>query len=246
MSRALSHGRRWGAIASAAASLALLITGGAVLAGAASAAWVDVPTTGTPGRLVLASDPYPAQFLDLSPGDPRSWQVEASLEDATAATLELELRKDGELVEHPRGLTMSVQSCAVEWTDFPAAPSCTSGLEDVTVATPADDYSVTSPSFELPDLAATAPVYLLVTLAVEDSAEARADTTLMGITGAMALGLTAVSVDSLPPTPGPGPLPNPLAPTGGDLSGFVAALALAAALLAAGLALRLVRQGERA
>ena len=67
------------------ASVAALAVGSLVLADAATAAFVDVPETGAPGHLVLAADD-PAEFLDISPGDPAYWQVDARLENATRAT----------------------------------------------------------------------------------------------------------------------------------------------------------------
>lgn len=232
--------RRIAVVATTIASMGLLATGSLLLAGAASAALVVVPETGTPGRLVLAADPYPAEFRDLSPGDTRAWQVQARLEDAATATLSVELRKDGALVDHPRGLEMTVQSCAVEWTGLPDAPVCSAGAVPVTVATPADDYSGSSPTFPLPDLAAQAPVSLLLTFGVEDTPEARADTTLMGLTGDMGVGLTAVAIDGAVPVP-PQP-PAKIPATGGNLAGIASVLALAGAFLTAGIALRLHRR----
>lgn len=253
MKRASSHGHRATVVTAAAGSVALLVTGTVLLAGAANAALVDVPETGDPGRLVLAADPYPAQFQNLSPGDTRAWQVQARLEDASTATLALELRKDGDLVAHPRGLEIGVQSCAEEWTGLPDAPVCASGAAPVTVASPTDDYRFSSPTFDLPDLAAAEPVSLLVTIGVEDSDEARADTTLMGLTGDVGLVLTAVAIDdAVPPQPQPPAAPAPgsglpgLPATGGDLSALAAVLALAGGFLAAGLALRLHRREARA
>ena len=253
MKRASSHGHRATVVTAAAGSVALLVTGTVLLAGAANAALVDVPETGDPGRLVLAADPYPAQFQNLSPGDTRAWQVQARLEDASSATLALELRKDGDLVAHPRGLEISVQSCAEEWTGLPDAPVCAPGAQPVTVASPTDDYRFSSPTFALPELAAAAPVSLLVTFGVEDSPEARADTTLMGLNGDIGLGLTAVAIDdSVPSQPQPptGPAPGSGLPglpaSGGDLSALAAVLALAGGFLVAGLALRLHRREARA
>jgi hypothetical protein len=235
--------RRRVAAPAVAALSALALTAGAVLAGqAASAVLIDVPPTGDPGRLVLSSEPYPAQFLELSPGDPAYWQVGARLEDAERATLSLELRKDGALVEHPRGLVMTVAVCDDPWTRLDATPACASGARAVTVATPADDYTSASPSFELRPLTASAPEFLLVTLAVEDSAAAAADESLMGLTGTMGVGLTATAVDDVPVTPGRPSLPA----TGADFSALWAAAALAAGLLGAGWALRLARKGETA
>lgn len=222
-------------------SLASLSIGGIALSEGASAALIDVPVTGTQGRLVLSSDPYPAEFLDLSPGEPRFWEVAARLEDAATATLSLELRKAGELVDHPRGLSMTVDACTVPWTDPTTAPACSTGAERITVATPADDRESSSPRFSLDPLTADAPTYLLVTLAVEDSAVARADRTLMGLTGDMAVGLTAVALDDMP-VPQPRTPGAALPATGADAIALLAVAALAAGLLGLGAALRLSRK----
>jgi hypothetical protein len=225
-------------------SSALLGLGAVVLAGAASAALIDVPETGQPGRLILSSDPYPAEFLDLSPGEPGYWQVAARIEDADSATLALQLQKDGDLIEHPRGLTMTVDACTTEWTGLTSTPACASGAQRVTAATPAEDYSQTSPSFDLAAIQSGAPRYLLVTLAVEDSATAMADGTLMGLTGDMGVGLTATAFDDVPVNPdAPGTPGGSLPRTGFDASALAAAAALAAGLLGLGTALRIYRKG---
>lgn len=239
-----ASGRRRGPAAAsvvAAVSLAALAMGGLALGQAASAALVDVPVDGAPGRLVLSSAPYPVQFLDLSPGGPRYWEVAARLEDASTATLSLELRASGELVSHPRGLTMTVDACTVPWSDATTAPACAAGAQRIAAATPADDYSAASPVFELAPLTADAPTYLLVTLAVEDSAAAQADESLMGLTGDMALGFTAVALDDVPVPPRTG---DGLATTGADPTALRAAAALAAGLLGLGSAFRLARKGS--
>jgi len=224
----------------ASVSFAALAGGAVALAGAAHAAFVDVPATGQPGRLVLSSDPYPAEFLDLSPGDVGYWQIGARLEDAARATLSLQLRKDGELVRHPRGLTMTVDICAVAWTGMDAVPACPTGAQSVTVATPADDYATSSPTFDLQPLVAGAPQFLLVSLAVEDSPAASADTTLMGLTGDMGVGLTAMSIDGAPVPPNAtGTLPA----TGATWPMLGAVAALALGMLGLGAALRISRKG---
>ena len=228
-------------------SVAALAAGSLLLADAARAAFVDVPETGQPGHLVLSADPYPAEFLDISPGEPAYWQVTARLEDASSATLSLELRKDGEVTEHPRGITMTVDRCSVPWTDVDTSPRCTDGAARVTVATPADDYTTSSPTFELRPLRADRPEHLLVTLAVEDSAAAMADESLMGLTGTMGLGLTATAIDDRPIDPVRPDRPErpggPLANTGldGQLAGLAAFGALTAGLLGLALVVSRVR-----
>ncbi|RKT33820.1 hypothetical protein DEU34_2425 [Microbacterium sp. AG1240] len=228
--------RNAAALLTAALSLALLVGGGLIAGGAARAAFVDVPPTGHPGRLVLSSDPYPAEFLALSPGDPSYWQVAARLEGAVGATLSLQLRKTGELVSHPRGLEMTVDECDVPWIGLGEGPVCTGTAIPVAVATPLDDNATSSPTFQLGSRAASAPVFLLVTLAVEDSADARADASLMGLVGTVGIGLTAVAVDpAARPPRGGGVLPA----TGADVSLWVAVGSMAAGLLGLGAALRM-------
>jgi hypothetical protein len=235
-----------------AAASAIVLTGGALLLGqAANAALVDVPETGSPGRLVLSSDPTPAQFLELSPGDPSYWSVAARLDDADRAELSLELRKSGALVEHPRGLVMTVDRCDAPWEGLDAGPgetpSCASGSAHVTTATPADDYVSSSPDFELRPLTAGSPEYLLITLSVEDSAAAMADDSLMGLLGEMGVGITAVTIDGIPVPPGPpdggGGGGGVLSNTGGD---WLAAGAFASMTSGAlGLGVALLRLGRR-
>ena len=230
-------------------SLAALATGSLFLADAARAAFIDVPPTGEAGRLVLAADPYPAEFVDISPGEPAYWLVDARLEDATRATLRLELRKDGAVARHPRGIVMTVERCTDPWSDVvqgaPTPPRCARGEASIAVATPADDYSAASPVFDLEPLTAGAPEHLLVVLAVEDSAAARADDSLMGLTGTMGVGLTATAIDDVPIAPVV-PRPGGLANTGvnGGIGGIAAFAALTAGLL--GLVLVVTRLRHRA
>ncbi|MET2011694.1 hypothetical protein ABXJ56_09105 [Microbacterium chocolatum] len=236
------RGRRGSALFVAALSLASLGIGSVLVADAARAAFVDVPPTGAPGRLVLSADPYPAEFLDLSPGDPAFWQIRARLEDATRATLALELRKSGALAAYPRGLVMQVDVCDAPWSDFPTAPTCLPGARAVTVATPADDYTASSPTFELRPLTPSAPQYLLVTLSLEDTAAARSDEALMGLRGQMGVGLTATSIDDIPVPVGP---PDRLPATGFDIGMLLGVGALALGMVGLGATMRLARQGGR-
>lgn len=230
---------RW---AAALASVLLLGASGMFLATSSQAAFIDLPVTGTPGRLVLAADQARLEVEGLSPGEAEYLQVEARLEDADRAALSVELRKAGDLVDHPRGLRMTLQWCDAPWSGLPARPSCASGSRLVASATPNDDYASNSPVFELPDLAATAPVHLLVELALEDSEAARADASLHGLTADVAAGMTAVSIDGEPPRSVAPALPA----TGANVATVGATIAFAAGLLLAGWAVRRVRHGGRA
>lgn len=229
-----------GRVAAACASLVLVGVGSSLLATASHAAFTDLPVTGMPGRLVLAADAPRLEVAALSPGDSEYLQVEARLEDADRAALSVELRKAGALVEHPRGLRMTLQWCEARWAGLPAQPSCATGARLVAAATPDHEYETVSPVFELPALAATAPVHLLVELALEDSAAARADSTLHGLNADVAVGMTAVSIDGIPTEGSSGALPA----TGGGLATLGATLALAAGLTLAGVAARRARPEE--
>lgn len=134
---------------------------------------------------------------------------------------------------------MTVRLCDTPWAALDTAPACARGERHVTVVTPEDDHALTSPTFELRPITPSTPAFLLVTLALEDSAEARADRTLMGLTGEMGLGLglTATAVDGMPVVPGGSSLPR----TGGNLAALLGVLALAAGALGSGAALRLGR-----
>ncbi|PSL37658.1 hypothetical protein CLV49_1265 [Labedella gwakjiensis] len=216
-------------------SAGVLVGGLSLLATSAQAAFQPVPETGDPGRLVLLSDPYPAEFLDLQPGVVRYWQVTATIEGATQASLVLEVRKDGELVERPDGLVMTIERCDTAWTGVPDAPQCAAGRAAVASATPDDDYTTSSPVFDLDGVDADG-THLLVALSLV--AEDSGDETLMGLEGDMGLGLTAAAVDPVTPEEPGRPSPPPgggLAVTGVDPLGLIlaafGAVGLGAALL---------------
>lgn len=240
----------------AAASVVALLSGAGVVS-AAAADYVAVPETGAPGRLMLFSDPYPADFLDMRPGEPAYWQIAADIEDADRATLAVELQKAGALVDHPRGLEVRVDTCATEWVDVPSAPACATGAEPVTTAGPSNDYSTGSPLFDLEaPLRENERRHLLVTLSIDDSAEASADETLMGLTGEIGIGVRAVAVDGDPVEPAPpgepggpddgtDPPDGGLPVTGGPAVPLGAIALVAAGLVGLGAALSLARRKVR-
>jgi len=249
--------RRGVAVASLAAASVVALLSGAGVASAAAADYIAVPETGAPGRLMLYSDPFPAEFLDMRPGEPAYWQIAADIDGADRATLAVELQKSGALVEHPRGLEVRIDTCATEWADVPSSPTCTTGAEPVTTAGPSDDYTTASPLFDL-----EAPLrederrHLLVTLSIDDSVEASADETLMGLTGDIGIGVRAVAIDGDPvdPTPpgepgGPGDGTDPpvdgLPVTGGPAVPLGAIALVAAGLVGLGAALSLARRKVR-
>lgn len=248
------------AVATLATASVVALLSGAGVAGAAAADYVAVPENGAPGRLILYADPFPAEFLDLRPGEPAYWEIAADIEDADRATLAVELQKSGALVEHPRGLAVRIDTCATEWAGVPSSPTCATGAEPVTTAGPSDDYTTGSPLFDL-----EAPLrdderrHLLVTLSIDDSAEASADETLMGLTGDIGVGVRAIAVDGDPVDPeppggpggpgGPGDGTDPpvagLPVTGGPAVPLGAIALVAAGLVGLGAALSLARRKVR-
>ncbi len=238
-----------------------VIAGATTWASAAAADFRDVPETGTAGRLVLASDPWPAQFTDLAPGRDSHWQIAARLEDADRATLSLQFTRAGELAEHPRGLTLSLARCAVPW-ELTEEPTCASGESAIAISTPADGSGM-SPTFQLDQLAADAPTFLLVTMAVDRSPEAAADDSLHNLEAHVGVGLTAVAFDDVvvpppsaspPATAPPGeepPQANPPGPdgalpvTGGSASRLLALGLVALGVVGVGLSLGGRRDGLR-
>ena len=128
---------------------------------------------------------------------------------------------------------MTVDRCSVAWTDPQDRPHLPRGLRaDRQGQRPPTTTRPRAPTFTLQPLTAGSPEHLLVTLAVEDSAAAMADDSLMGLTGSMGVGLTATAIDDrpiTPATPGRGNLAN----TGvdGGLQAMLAFGALTAGLL---------------
>jgi hypothetical protein len=221
------------------ASALVMVSAGAV------AALEDVPETSPDGLLWLQSDEYPLHFVDLSPGNPAHWQIGSQLDGAPLSTLTLEVERDGELVEHPRGLSVSVERCDTEWTTVSTGGECATGATDVLAIGPADATAETSPVWDLDGLSSTSGKYVLVTLAVEDSAAARSDETLMGLTGTLGLGFTAAGDESMTPPsatppedpPAGSPPVDPASPErpGSPLLALTGADVVPLALLAAGL-----------
>ncbi|RWZ46199.1 hypothetical protein ELQ90_15625 [Labedella phragmitis] len=194
--------------ATGSAAVGSLVCGVVLLSGSAHAALQEVPENGAPGRLVLSSDPYPAQLDALSPGVIRYWEVTATIEGASDASLVLEIWKDGDLVEHPDGLVATVERCDVAWTGVPDSPHCASGWEVVTDARPSDDYSTVSPVFDLHGVDPVDGTHLLLGFGLEPTDAG--DESLMGLSAEIGLGLTAAADDP----DGPGQPSAPDRPSG--------------------------------
>lgn len=226
-----------------AVSVVAIVAGLMLASTSAQAVWMSVAENGILGHLSLRSDPYPANFLAMSPGSVEQWQIATSLVDPVA-TLTVQVQRDGELVERPDGLQLRLQSCETEWLDFPSAPHCPTAA---TVFGPAPASSTAlgalgpidaaSPVFPLGSLTHDAGKYLLVTMSIPDTAEARADESLMGLTATVGLVFTA-SGDIVP-----APEPPGLADTGADATAIAL---LASGIAGLGILLRSVRPRRRA
>lgn len=170
-----------------------------------------VPAAAGP-HLSLQSDPYPATFLDLSPGSVRHWQIQSSLVDPSSP-FTLQFSRSGTLISHPRGLQVQVDRCDQEWTDLSTAPSCAAGQANVFGPAAASSIPETT-IYDLAGITNTQDKFVLVTLSIPDSPAARADTTLMGLTADIGFGFTVSGDDS------PAPPPRDLAFTGADVGGL--------------------------
>jgi hypothetical protein len=184
---------------------------------------VEVRVDGVDPALVVTSDWSASSLKELAPGTPAYWLVDAWVVGVEGARLTLEIRKDGELMEVPHGVTLTVERCGEPWVDVPEAPACPESQALVAVAEPEDDLSAQSPSFWIDTVDTRQPSYVLVTMALADTPEARADESLMGLTGMLGLGITAVEavpgepgVPTEPPTEQPTDPPTelPAPPTG--------------------------------
>ncbi|MBI9115644.1 hypothetical protein [Sanguibacter suaedae] len=206
----------------------VLVVAGAVSAAQASALPGAVTPAAVEPDLMVRSDWSQAPLDAIAPGRPAYWEVDAWVVGVEGAAFSLELRKDGTLMTSPRGVTTTVERCSTEWTGIPDAPLCAGAGAEVVVAEPSDDLADSSPVYLLPDRGEQEPIHLLVTVALDDSPEARADQSLMGLTGALGIGITAEADDILPggtppPTETPGPTtppsPGPTDPDPGDGTG---------------------------
>lgn len=216
MSRVPGEGRRRGCERTRARRAVLASVGALMIVlGAVLAARADVLTVPSPvaleveevePALLVSSDWGIAELSDLRPGAPAYWFVDAAVEGVAGARLTLQIRKDGELMEVPNGVVVVVERCSQEWVDGPGGPSCDVGRTVIARATPDDDLSTSSPRYRLDSVDPRDPSYVMVTLSIEDTPENRADTTLMGLTGSLGLGITAVEAvpgETDPPTEPP-------------------------------------------
>lgn len=217
----------------------MVALGGALTVARASATFLEVTETGSPGMLSIARSSETPLWRTLAPGDTMHWLVEARLTDAANGTLSLELRADGALVES-FGLSASVSACSQDFTFASAGssqvPMCAGTTLPVVPPTPLVAIATGSSGtlFPLAELQATQPRQLLVTLHLPPSAASA------GIDGQEArIGLALHSSGESPPS---GDAQGPLAATGGD---FLSLGSLGLGLLGIGAA-ALLRRAARA
>lgn len=225
---------------------------------AAATTWYPVPENGTPGGLVLETSTRSLSVPDLQPGHPAYWQVHTVVDRDEPIRTTVQLHRDGALVEHPDGLRLTVSACEEPWQGLDATPICEGGSipgDTVVSADPSTPRSVDAVPVPVVDPDADGETWLLVELAIADSARAAADDDLMGLSATVGVGVTASADDpasadpnsaGTPAAGGPRAAGRPttasgvasLAITG---AAFAAPLLLAAALVLAGVAVRLRR-----
>lgn len=210
-------------VAALSAAVLLLSTGGLMVGQRAWALWVDVPQTGQPGYLSLASAPYPADFPDLSPGDAVHWQIRVDLNDEHA-DVTLQMAREGALVERQGGLLISATACSEEW-DLTAAPTCHGTRAPIIGPTDAADPALgptvssgatfpdISPVWDVGWMSSGSSAFVLVTLMVPDTPQSRADVDLMGLESSIDFAFSAFASSAPPPGEGP-PQRTPVDPSG--------------------------------
>jgi hypothetical protein len=218
-----SQRRVWGvARLSALILTSLMIAGGLSLVSMrASAAFLPVQGAQGP-HLRLQSDPSPAQFLDLSPGSVAQWQISASVVD-TVASLTVEFVHGGALVTQPiDGLQVQVQRCDAPWSNVATSPACSENRQNVFGPAAASSMPVGTHT-NLGGITSARDKFLLVTMSLPNTAYARADKSLQGLSGTLSFGLTAADATATTTTvigtnsrPVPALRPKVLAFTGAD------------------------------
>ncbi|WP_146137461.1 hypothetical protein [Gulosibacter molinativorax] len=231
-----THDRTRVARAIAAFCAVLSLVGVLWTAERANALLADVAETGEAGLLTLRADPHPFHWQDAGPGETHDWLIEASLADATAGTLSLEMRADGALVTEA-GMTVSVDSCPVAFSRAAedAPPQCAGTATPVLPVTPIREIALPESGdvFPLADLRADEPRHLLVTLGIPADAS---PAELSGASATLSVGLHARG-DSVPGNDDTGSHAG-LAATGANV---LALILLAVGLIGYGLSVRWLR-----
>lgn len=226
---------RWWEAAGLATAAALLAAGGVTVAGSANAA--PVPPTGN-GRLMLSAEPFPLGTHDMAPGDAVRWQIDAEMNEAGTADLDLAIAGHGVMALDPAGLTLEIEWCPTVWTvppDVTVPATCPGGGSSTVLATTAI-ASIPAGNRRVGTLTAGVPSHLLVTVALPLAAGSR----FVNDSGDVTLSFQAAG-DTETVSIGSGPL----ASTGSRIAGpaLLAAGLLLFGMLLAGIRGRRLREG---
>jgi hypothetical protein len=146
---------------------ALLIgAGGVFVASAAGAA--PVPETGDNGMLWLEADPYPADSLEIAPGERILWPVTANLTAPTSGELSLEVAAAEPLATDVDGLRLEFLECDVAWVvpSDPAADGVCAGTATTIIADGPFALADAGQRWQLGLIAPGVPRYFLATLSL--------------------------------------------------------------------------------
>ena len=240
-------------------SLALTTMALTTITDRALALYEQVTETGVPGLLQLRSNPGTPVWHDVRPGTQMHWFIEASLTDADAGNLALELAVQGDLAA-ASAMRVTVTTCTEAFDE--QTRLCADPIEaliddalladfsvpstgDPSQASQAGQSAQSGPVFALATLKRGTPrhVHLSLTVPAAASADAMADTS-----SRIGVGLHASGVDGgndATPTPPATPeisTPGDLPVTGADIA---APIMLGAGLAGLGLAIALWRTIRR-
>lgn len=226
------------------ASVLIVATGGIAVGTRAYAVFEAVKETGTPGMIVLRSDPGTPVWTEVEAGDQLNWLVEVRLTDAQSAELRLDVDAAGQLLS-VADMDVAITTCDVGFhvtESLSAANAATPACDGVvtTVLTRSSLADIEANGFELVPLPAIAqgePQELLVEIFLAEDADADA---VLESRAAIGIGLLAEG-ESLPAAQ-----PPALGNTGADVA---TASWLAVGLVALGLSIlarRRVMQEVRA
>jgi hypothetical protein len=155
------------AVARFAVAAVLIGAGGTVVASAAGAA--PVPETGDAGMLWLEADPYPADSLEIAPGERILWPVTANLTAPSSGDLTLEVSAADPLATDVDGLRVELAECAVAW-ELPLDPLDEGICLDGSAATIIDEAPFADAAdgrrWDLGVIAPGVPRYFLATLSL--------------------------------------------------------------------------------
>lgn len=200
--------------------------GASLVAVAAFAA--PVPETGNPGLLSLHATPYPAQGIQISPGQRLYWPITAELDAPTTGELSVRVVSADPLAA---ALRFRFASCPEPWQvgslDGPA--TCAAG-ESVVIADAVFAETDADTVWQLGDIRPDQPRHFLVSLTLPSGT----DPQLAQESATVSFGFTARDDSG-------GGAGGGLADTG---RGVLGPLLLGGGLLAGGLALARLRRGE--